>query len=123
MTLAISDHQLQAMQSLADKGFLKRLTDWLQVQPVIAAQNRTRDELAALAQEAVRTGHELGLTWESSLSAFAALSLTMGANFHRDPNIRSVLEEKDDTPDRRWLRLSAKMSDASWHQSLNGGQS
>ena len=117
--LVISPTQHRAFAAAAEAAFLDRLTVQLTQDQLVSTRRLSRGQLRLRVAEAVQTGRGLGLVWASSLAAFATLSVVFGPDFHRHTQIRRVLEERDDTPDHRFLRLSTAVSDRAWREAAN----
>lgn len=127
--LTIRPAQIEAFRPVAEAAFERRVAEYLRAEhgdevvmlPVgedEVSEREVKDLDDATFLKMARTGiaraRSHGMTWESSITAFVAIMLTVAPNFDSHPLIRRVLADGGVEPDLRIEHLWGQTSEANW---------
>lgn len=104
------------MEALTDATFVRRLLVDLNAQFGDHLPSDDQNILRARLHEGVARGRSHGLTWVSSLGAFAIAQTILGAGFDKEPFIARVLTHPRLPPNRRMELLLAVAGPATWQE-------
>lgn len=109
----------QQHQSLADKDFLDRLEASVAEDALgrkVSAEERARLPFREMIEHGVEVARGYGLETERDLTLFVLNMISINPEFHRQPRIRAILEDRSLPPPARREKLLMDVSDDEWQE-------
>ena len=117
--MIVRQKQLEDLQPLAEKDFIKRLIDHLQAEYPYEIAQYPQPELRKMVRNGISRARRYGISVESSLAAFVDLMFTVAPNFDEQPQINAVLKGPSAPPDTRVELLGEATLPQDWEQTDN----
>jgi hypothetical protein len=114
--LTLRRTQKNAFATRIEEALVIRIFDTLRAWPAPEMRALDDDALRALVREGVEEGRALGITWQSSLAAFAGLRILVGPKFHEHPRVRAALAGNEQPIDARVLALGERLTKDDWRE-------
>jgi len=114
--LVLRSHQRQMFRDVRRAQLARRVAAHLRDNHPDDILGPGEAELLELVAERLQRARDYGMTWESSLAAFACLTFTIAARFDEHPAVKKVLEDPDIPPNLRVEMLLAQLTDEEWEQ-------
>jgi hypothetical protein len=106
--------QLSAFQDEFERAFPARVVEHLRKHHAQAIAGLGGEPLRALVSERIRRARSYGLTWESTIAAFVAMTFAIAPEFDRHPSIRRILHDEKIPPNSRLEGLLEQLTESEW---------
>jgi len=114
--ITLRQAQMNAFQTAADEGFIRRCATQLREKYPALTNDLTHELLHKMVGQGMARARAHGFSWESSLFQFLELMLTIAPNFDEVPAIQDRLRGTSGTELDRMARLMNATTFSEWQQ-------
>ncbi|AKT43316.1 hypothetical protein [Chondromyces crocatus] len=114
--MRITAHQFSVFHQREEERFVGRVAACLVEHDLGGARSLSPEELRRRAGIAVARGRRHGFTWQSALTAFAALCFALGPRFDEQPDFLVWLRWEYPDENTRVLMLSEGVPPSAWDE-------
>jgi hypothetical protein len=111
-------HREQEM-AVADKAFIDKVEEYIAEDILhrrVTAEEKARLPLRGMIEHAIGVARGYGWETQRDLMLFALHMITINPEWHRQPKIQSILQDKSLTPPARREMLLSKVTHEEWAQ-------
>lgn len=112
--LTIRSSQMRKFQEEAEVQFQERLVAHVRIQHPEETAPLTGGELSQRVRDRIERARRYGLTWESTIASFVALTFAIGPRFDEHPAIRAALLDSSLSPNARIDALMRRTPPEVW---------
>jgi hypothetical protein len=110
----VRQQQMAAFQMMAEERFVLQTMEHMREYHPEQVLGLDHGTLRGSIEAAIARARTYGLTWESSITGFVALSFLLGRNFDRYPRIQAVLTDARIPANERLDYLGHSMTPTDW---------
>ena len=106
-------------EALADKAFIDRLEEYVAEDTFgrkVSAEERARLPIRGMVAHGIEVARGYGLRTERDLMLFVLNMITINPEWHRQPHIHAILQDKALAPPDRREKLLTDVSDDEWEE-------
>lgn len=114
--MQIRSQQMEVMLNDAERKFVLSTVAHMREHHAAQVSRFPEKELQTRVEAGIKRARGYGLTWESSITGFVALTFVIGPDFDKQPRIQSVLTDRSIPADERVEELRFRVGPRDWAQ-------
>lgn len=119
--LKISKRQMTVIDAGVEAAYARDMAAYLRQEHAEDVARLSDEELERRAAAAIERAARYGLTWDTSITAFVAIMISVGPRFDEHPAIRAVMTDESVPPNLRIDALWDRTTDDDWEEAAARG--